>query len=58
MQRTVCIDDILKSLNIKQKQLAEKLGVNPMTIWRWRKNGIPKHGAARALLERLADEAA
>lgn len=53
----ICIDDLLTRLGLTQAQLAEKVGVNTMTVWRWRKKGLPQHGAARALIERLADEA-
>ena len=56
MQRTIRIDDLLTRLGLTQTQLAEKAGVTPMTIWRWRKNGLPKGGAARAFIERLAEE--
>jgi transcriptional regulator with XRE-family HTH domain len=58
MKRTVRIDDILKRLNLTQAQLAEKAGVTVMTVWRWKKYGIPENGSARALLERMAKESA
>ena len=32
------------------KKLAEQLGVNPSTVYRWRKHGVPKRGNARAKL--------
>jgi DNA-binding transcriptional regulator YiaG len=56
MKSTIRIEKLLKQLNLNQNQLAAKIGVNPLTIWRWKKNGIPENGAARALLERLAKE--
>lgn len=57
MERTNHIDDLLTRLGLTQTQLAAKVGVSTMTIWRWRKDGLPKGGAARALIERLAEEA-
>lgn len=57
MQRTIHIEDLLTRLGLTQTQLAEKAGVTPMTVWRWKKFGLPAGGAARALIERLADEA-
>jgi transcriptional regulator with XRE-family HTH domain len=56
MKSSICIETLLKRLKLNQNELAEKIGVNPLTIWRWKKNGIPQNGAARALLERLAKE--
>lgn len=47
-----------KSLNLTQAQLAEKVGVNLATVWRWENEGIPSRGSARAYLEKLAEEAA
>jgi len=58
MQRTIHIDDLLTRLGLTQTQLAAKVGVTTMTIWRWRKDGLPKGGTARALIEKLAEEAA
>ena len=58
MQRTIHIDDLLARLNLTQAQLAAKAGVTPMTVWRWRKYGVPSNGSARALLEKLSEEAA
>lgn len=46
-----------KSLNLTQAQLAEKVGVNLATVWRWENEGIPSRGSARAYLEKLAEEA-
>jgi len=57
MQRTIHIDDLLTRLGLTQTQLAEKAGVSTMTVWRWKKYGLPNGGAARAFIERLADEA-
>lgn len=47
-----------KSLNLTQAQLAEKVGVNLATVWRWENEGIPSRGSARAYLLKLAEEAA
>lgn len=47
-----------KSLNLTQAQLAEKVGVNLATVWRWENEGIPSRGPARAYLNKLAEEAA
>ena len=47
-----------KNLNLTQAQLAEKVGVNHATIWRWENEGVPTRGPARAYLEKLAEEAA
>lgn len=46
------------NLNLTQSQLAEKIGVNLATVWRWENEGIPTRGTARAYLEKLAKEAA
>lgn len=46
-----------KKLNLTQPQLAEKIGVNLATIWRWENEGIPQRGPARAYLSKLAEEA-
>lgn len=58
MQRTIRIEDLLTRLGLTQAQLAEKAGVTAMTVWRWKKYGVPHNGSARALLERMDDEAA
>lgn len=58
MQRTIRIDDLLTRLGLTQAQLAEKVGVTAMTVWRWKTYGVPKNGPARALIERLAKETA
>lgn len=58
MQRTIRIDDLLTRLGLTQAQLAAKAGVTAMTVWRWKKYGVPENGSARAFLERLAEEAA
>jgi transcriptional regulator with XRE-family HTH domain len=58
MQRTIRIEDLLTRLGLTQAQLAEKAGVTTMTVWRWKKYGLPEHGPARALLERMAEESA
>ncbi len=58
MQRTIRIDDLLTRLGLTQAQFAAKAGVTTMTVWRWKKNGVPENGPARALIERMADEAA
>lgn len=45
-----------KNLKLTQAQLAEKVGVNHATIWRWENEGVPTRGPARAYLEKLAEE--
>lgn len=47
-----------KKLNLTQSQLAEKIGVNLATVWRWENEGIPQRGTARAYLDQLAKEVA
>lgn len=46
-----------KRLRLTQSQLAEKIGVNLATVWRWENEGIPTRGPARAYLDKLAEEA-
>ena len=47
---------VRKSIGESQARFAERLGVNQVTIHRWEKNGLPKHGTARRAVERLAEE--
>lgn len=56
MQRTNRIEDLLTRLGLTQAQFAAKVGVTTMTVWRWKKYGVPENGSARALIDRLADE--
>lgn len=49
---------VRRKLNLTQSQLAEKIGVNLATVWRWENEGIPQRGPARAYLDKLAEEAA
>lgn len=51
------IPAIRKALSLTQSQLADMAGVNLSTVWRWENDGVPKRGAARALLDRLKLEA-
>ncbi|MEN5277335.1 helix-turn-helix domain-containing protein [Brucella sp. TWI432] len=51
------IPAIRKALNLTQSELAGMAGVNLSTVWRWENDGIPKRGPARALLDRLNEEA-
>lgn len=58
MNYAVDLKALRKSLNLTQAQLAEKVGVNLATVWRWENEGIPSRGPARAYLNKLAEEAA
>ena len=58
MNYALDLKSLRKALNLTQAQLAEKVGVNLATIWRWENEGIPSRGSARAYLEKLAEEAA
>ena len=49
------IEDIRRWRNHLWAQLAEELGVDTATLWRWRKHGVPD-GPAQRLLERLKAE--
>jgi DNA-binding transcriptional regulator YiaG len=49
------IKDIRRWMNKPWKKFAAWLGVNPATLWRWRRNGVPD-GPATVLLERLKAE--
>ena len=39
------VEDFLRRYSVKQKELAEMLGVNPKTITRWKEEGTPEAGA-------------
>lgn len=43
------VRQIRKQLNLTQRELAEEIGVNLSTVWRW-ENGTPPRGPARTLL--------
>ena len=58
MNYALDLKDLRKKLNLTQAQLAEKVGVNLATVWRWENEGIPSRGPARAYLSKLAEEAA
>ena len=48
------LPELRKRNGLTQAALAELAGVDPATVWRWEKEGIPKRGPARAFLEGLA----
>lgn len=39
-----------------QEMLAEKLGVNVSTVWRWEKRSAPAKGPVVKAIERLSEE--
>lgn len=47
---------IRKAYRLTQQGLADKLGVNLSTVWRW-ENGQEPKGPVKALLARMRDEA-
>lgn len=58
MKPTIRIEELLSKLKLTQSELAEKAGVNVLTVWRWKKYGVPTRGSAQALLERLDQDGA
>ena len=58
MKYALDIRALRKKLSLTQAQLAEKVGVNHATIWRWENEGVPTRGSARAYLVKLSEEAA
>jgi transcriptional regulator with XRE-family HTH domain len=58
MEYAFDLKNLRKKLNLTQAQLAEKVGVNLATVWRWENEGIPSRGSARAYLHKLAEEVA
>lgn len=58
MKSTIDLLLLRTKLKLTQAQLAEKVGVSQMTVWRWENFGLPKRGAARKLIERIVAEAA
>jgi DNA-binding XRE family transcriptional regulator len=58
MKYALDVRALRKKLSLTQAQLAEKVGVNHATIWRWENEGVPTRGSARAYLVKLAQEAA
>lgn len=50
------IPAIRRTHNLTQQGLADLVGVNLSTVWRW-ENGYPPRGTAKAFLLRLRDEA-
>lgn len=48
------IKQIRKNRGLTQKDLADLVGVNLSTVWRW-ENGQPPKGTARALLLQMDD---
>jgi transcriptional regulator with XRE-family HTH domain len=45
----------LKALGVSQKWLAERLGVDPVTVWRWAAGAMPVPQYAVFALELLAE---
>jgi len=43
-------------LRESQTAFAERFGVDQSTVARWETDGLPKRGAARRAVEKLADE--
>lgn len=50
------VRSVRESLGESQARFAERLGVNQTTVHRWEKNGLPRHGAARRAVEKLAED--
>jgi transcriptional regulator with XRE-family HTH domain len=44
-------------LKLTQPQLAERLGVDTSTVWRWEKEGLPERGTASVLIAQIIAEA-
>ncbi len=55
---TDVISDILRERGWTQTRLAQELGVDQGTISIWQNKGIPKRGAARALIEHFCSREA
>ncbi len=51
------VKQIRHERGITQRELADLVGVNLSTVWRW-ENGQPPRGTARALLAQLSSEPA
>lgn len=47
---------IREGLGESQEAFALRFGVDQSTIARWETRGVPRRGAARALIERLSEE--
>jgi len=58
MSQTIDVSKIRTSLNWSRARLAKEAGVDVSTVSRWETLGVPKRGAARALLEKLERRAA
>ncbi|WP_375678291.1 MULTISPECIES: helix-turn-helix domain-containing protein [unclassified Bartonella] len=52
----IAVKQLRKNLNLTLKEMAERLGVNKSTVWRWEKYGVPSRGAVAYLLEALWNE--
>lgn len=50
---TIDIKAIRTERKLTQRELADEIGVDKSTVWRW-ENGQEPRGAARTLLQRLA----
>ncbi|WP_455480125.1 helix-turn-helix domain-containing protein [Bartonella sp. B23] len=54
--KKIAVKQLRKNLNFTLKEMAERLGVNKSTVWRWEKYGVPSRGAVAYLLEALWNE--
>ncbi|EJF84060.1 hypothetical protein MCU_00728 [Bartonella elizabethae Re6043vi] len=52
----IAVKQLRKNLNLTLKEMAERLGVNKSTVWRWEKYGVPSRGTVAYLLEALWNE--
>ena len=58
MQKTLSLSEARRRLNLTQPALAEELGVDIATIWRWENRGVPTRGAAKQVVENIIARAA
>ena len=58
MRRKADIKKIRKGLGESQVVFAQRFGVDQATIHRWEKNGPPKSGPAKIMLDEMLREAA
>lgn len=58
MSEEIDLVSVRSALGMTRAALADEAGVDVSTISRWETKGIPKRGSARALINRLAAQAA